>query len=208
MKSSEGAPQKNNEVVLERRFWWEDTTITDSSFKAYKELLNISEEKLKKKVILNLGSGMRQKFEEEARSKGIEIISLSPDLSKRKYRESINPEALERFLDSENRSVSGIGQELPFKDASFDFILSLYSVPYYLDRPVQKDELSLILEEIVRVLKIGGEARIYPIEKSMLDEVRDALQIFDEREVVVRFEESQSQDDLEEENLILVIHKQ
>ena len=63
--------------------------------------------------------------------------------------------------------------QLPFRDESVDKILALYSVPFYL-KGTQREKM---FKEIKRVLKIGGEAKFFPLFPSS-DIVKILDQIF------------------------------
>lgn len=55
-------------------------------------------------------------------------------------------------------AVSGIAQQLPFKDASFGGIVSVNAVPKF----VPRQEFTTVFAEILRVLRPGGMALLWP----------------------------------------------
>ena len=53
--------------------------------------------------------------------------------------------------------------KLPFKNESFDFVVSILAIPFYIN---SLPEFKTIIEEIERVLKENGEARLWPLSKA------------------------------------------
>lgn len=170
-------PKKN-----EKR--WDLARLSDSPFKLYRELLGLPPDKeLKGKLILDIGSGTKEIFSKEASKKGIKVVSLSPQLSVNWARKLLK----NNFIDWwrwRGRSVAGIAQELPFKDDVFDAEVSLAGVPGYL--PSFTSEYRAAFKEIVRTLKPGGTAYLYPIVttvyksgdvEKILDEFSDVADI-------------------------------
>lgn len=56
--------------------------------------------------------------------------------------------------------MSGLFTALPFKDASFDVVISSAAMPLYLNTP---DQIRRSFQEVARVLRKGGKAYIGPI---------------------------------------------
>ncbi len=130
------------------------------SLKDYEQDLGFKKEDLNTKEVLDLGSGESERLARELKSNGItaNVVSLNPDYvveSYERYRK-----AYENFPGREKgKSVAAIGQNLPFKDESFDAIFALWSISEYLQK---EDELEKAFREVYRVLKPGGTARISP----------------------------------------------
>lgn len=60
--------------------------------------------------------------------------------------------------------VATLAPELPFANASVDLIVDSWGPGLYLDRYSQQSQLAVYLQELSRVLKANGQARIYPID--------------------------------------------
>ncbi len=60
--------------------------------------------------------------------------------------------------------VSGLAPEIPFASNSIDMLIDLWGPGLYLERYSDGSQLQLYLENVIRVLKQGGEAIIYPID--------------------------------------------
>ena len=147
------------------RKWVPETSIqsNERSLKTYEGYLGFKRDDLKGKTVLDLGSGKTELFSRSVRDNGINtnVISLNPDYSLEKSRQSIKEKA-----DWGKKSVAAIGQELPFRDEFFDKILAVYSVASFSNphKEIGNPEAAeKWVSEIVRVLKPGGEARLAPI---------------------------------------------
>ena len=123
---------KENETTIELqkdpREWAHDTTDRqgrERDLEDYEGWLGFKKEDLEGKTVLDLGSGEREFFSEDLKSKNINanVYSLNPDYSSERYRKTLNN--LESW---QRKSVAGIAQETPFKDNTFDLVLGLYSV--------------------------------------------------------------------------------
>lgn len=146
---------------VNRREMWQETLITSQrSFESYERLLGFSEQELEGKTILDLGAGANLALAEGAKERNIDaaVTSLNPQLAEK---EKFFGEHLREKAKGE-RAIAGIAQALPFRDAAFDRIYSLYSVPLYL--PTEEKEYRLAFEEMIRVLKPGGEAVLFPCD--------------------------------------------
>ncbi|MCL5733526.1 MAG: class I SAM-dependent methyltransferase [Patescibacteria group bacterium] len=150
----------------ERRAY-EGTTITDRSLASYREYLGLPIEDLKGKLVLDIGSGHSGRFIREADKEGINVVAFNPELKSGLAIEGLNKRELPGVLDKGKigkiNAVAGIVQEMPFKDNSFDAEVALFSVPHYM--PKYKSEYKLMFNEILRTLKPGGQAFIFPMNE-------------------------------------------
>jgi len=155
---------------------------TGRSIKHYLENLNLSKNDLEKcDFILDIGSGIEQRFARDCKEMGIKatVVSIDPGIlfpEKNDLRYLTSKDEITRRRTARNKpekeTVSAIAQHLPFKENSFDMVLALYSVPLYIS---QESDVSLSFTEILRVLKNDGQARIYPITKES-KEIDDFIQ--------------------------------
>jgi len=151
--------------------------ISDRGVESYEEHLGISIKDFIGKSVLDIGSGFGR-FVREAREQGVKVTALEPNL--------IIKEKLRDYHPKED-SVAGLAQNLPFKDNSFDAITSIFAVPVYLE--TSAGEYDRTFREIVRTLKPGGTAYLWPIfEKLMTSKqfnlIREALA--DQAEIELR----------------------
>jgi len=142
---------------LSPREYWEKSQLTERPLEAYEKLLNLEIETLRSKIILDLGSGKNEEFARGLKDKGVEaeVVSVNPQLA---------VEEQEKDQTNHENAVAAIAQTLPFAKDSFDIILSLDAVPLYLPSD-NMGEYKKAFFEIDRVLKPGGEVRIYPIQE-------------------------------------------
>lgn len=152
-----------DELEAIRRKAMEHVPSTGRGVKDYEELLGIRPESLRDRKILDIGAGFAN-FAREARHYGAEVVSLEPQDPTDNL--AMTPEEKMEFKRALSRGeiVQGIVQNLPFEDESFDRVFAMVSVPLYLPR--QESERTLAFDEMVRVLKPGGEVRIWPVELS------------------------------------------
>lgn len=139
------------EAPLEEKHQQESIAIYETpeeTFKRYVEYLDLSPEDLKKKT-LDVGSNNAQ-FAKWAKDQGInsEIYSLEPG----------NVEMVET-----DKSVRGSSDEIPYDDESFELVISNNAVPQPGFFGDDKKSIKKSLEEMLRVLKKGGEMRLSPI---------------------------------------------
>lgn len=138
----------------------EDIPMNLNSSEYYESVLQIHPKTWKNKKILDLGAGQGGTFEADLKRRGIDtnVISLSLHFADIKYTQ------LPPNLQGEKTTkVVGEALQLPFKDNSFDLVVSVLAVPFYLNSLI---EFKKLLEEIRRVLKEGGEARLWPLSKA------------------------------------------
>lgn len=118
--------------------------------------------------ILDAGAGMRQ-FAVDCVSEGIAgVWSLAKDnqdwretgrLMREVARQKPESDWLSVHRKVDDQSVVGLFTNLPFRDEAFDLILSRDGVAMVYGGT---EEMGEALLEMVRVLKQGGEARIFP----------------------------------------------
>jgi len=133
---------------------------TSGSIDRYRGLeIPITKEFLGEKV-LDLGAGFSGDIPKYAAERGIKIYSLSESFSEDNIR-SLLKERVGDKINKEFPFFAGLAQELPFKSNTFDSVLSVFSIPFYLDN--KKREYKDTFKEIVRVLKPGGKAYLYPL---------------------------------------------
>jgi 2-polyprenyl-3-methyl-5-hydroxy-6-metoxy-1,4-benzoquinol methylase len=113
-----------------------------------KELL-IKPEDLHGKRVLDLGAGLRAELARGLAGKA-DVTSVSPDYSLIEYKRHV--------LDLGAKAVAAVGQELPFRQASFDVIVMLHVTEH-----VSQGDLAKIVQEAYRVLKPGGMIYIAPL---------------------------------------------
>lgn len=137
----------------------------------YLEDLGLREDDLKNKKILDVGAGNRM-FAGHCIRKGINenVYSLEPKVGKvyqetNKYLEAIwSPEVWQKI---NSRTVKAIREKIPFEDQSFDLVFIHSAMPgseilIGQDEVEAKENIDKTFAEIIRILKVDGEARLYP----------------------------------------------
>ena len=120
---------------------------TKKTFERYLSVLDLNLEELKCKKILDIGAGPGE-FATEAKRHGIDITSID---------KVIGGTGVEKVTNKEITYVAGIAEELPFKDESFDLVVSVAAY-----NGVSLEDFVNRLGEVRRVLKSGGEYRFGP----------------------------------------------
>lgn len=145
-------------------------------FSQYLDILGISKEDLGKRV-LDLGSGLQEKFSRQASKLGIEVVSLNPKLAFDDYDLSreMARRAIEGLPPHQGLSVAAFATHLPFKDNSFDSVVSVNAIPSYLPREFYGEAFS----EMTRILKSAGKAFLAPIIISSKEETDYLKSILD-----------------------------
>jgi len=152
---------------------WGEIRPTGRSAEECFEDLGVSLEFLKGKKILDIGSGLNQ-FAQDLKQENLDITSLDMFYTlTSEQREEVfselspeDSEAIKKNLDrmvAEDKGshlVGGRAESLPFIDGAFDVVLAEYSMPHYAE---SRKNVQDFFFEVVRVLKSGGEARIYPM---------------------------------------------
>lgn len=173
---------------------WDTSDIAERSLDIYVELTGFPMEELKGKKVLDIGSSSTQKFAHEAAKHNITVVSLSPDLRMENYRKILeNYKNNKGKMDQLRRktrghkwkklAVAAVAEHLPFQDNSFDAEVGLMSITnYWLTIEHYKEGFT----EIIRTLKPGGKAYLYPITSEfyfsedfhkMLDSFSDSANI-------------------------------
>ncbi len=134
-------------------------------------MLSFKREEMNGKVILELGSGEKEALAADFADAGIKatVISLNPDfINNHEYREEI-----QQVWDNQplikGLSVGAIAQYLPFKNESVDEIFANHSLSACMAPWRNKEGAKMWANEIARVLKKGGKARIYPVTPKFFD---------------------------------------
>lgn len=128
----------------------------------------LSEADLAGKTILDLGAGARELAFDSLENGVGRVISLDIDSAnwrqlkswtdRQLTRDSNHPVALSwQALD--RTSLGASATHLPFADQQFDLILSRSVVPLMLENAAAVESA---VSEIIRVLKVGGQALFYP----------------------------------------------
>jgi ubiquinone/menaquinone biosynthesis C-methylase UbiE len=128
--------------------------ITGRGYDEYLEWLNIGDEDLRGRV-LDLGVGLGR-FAREAAERGIDVVALEPELCR---------EDIQKYYEGVPHAVAAEAQDLPFKDASFDTVLSLFAVPLEVGRA----NYARTYQGIFRVLRPGGRCYLTPLNATNLE---------------------------------------
>jgi SAM-dependent methyltransferase len=129
----------------------------------YKSEMEIDAYSLRGKSVLDIGAG-RGSFQEQCIRRGIDVIALDPLYRNPSGRGNVFKRHLKNPKLRKSK-VAGINETLPFKNCSFDCVLSSYSSFHHLhdnypDRKTRRVMTKKMFEEMLRVLKPDGEARI------------------------------------------------
>jgi|GEM_PF-943587 len=147
-----------------------------SVFEDYLKKLGLNERALKDKKMLDIGADKRL-FASYCLKHGISREAYSveggdDDYIKSKIRDALWTEEIRKAI--EEKSVKALAQKLPFTDESFELILNCAALPgrnkEYFGGLTMEEDVDLSYEEIVRVLKSGGEARLESFEDDESDE--------------------------------------
>ncbi len=152
----------------------------------YEEALGISMSELAGKDVLDIGGAPQGVFASEATELGIKLVTLNPNIHPG-HRGYLNLLWSDSGLETAP-AVGGIVQQLPFKNDAFDCEFAVGSVPGYL--PQYESEYQRAFAEIIRTLRPGGIAMLFPIASQMREDqafkkVTEELR----QECLVEFEE-------------------
>lgn len=132
--------------------------ISDRTLGEYERVFGIDLAAMKDKLVLDIGSGLNEKFSKEASlQKGVKVVSMNPSPKNDTW-------SAEFFQDWQGRSVVGRGQQMPYGDNMFDCEVALTSVPFYL--PFVRQEYEVFFGEVIRTLKPSGKAYFFPVDKN------------------------------------------
>ncbi len=135
-------------------------------FQTYIENLQLEPQDFNKKI-LDVGSGSGE-FAKWAKEHGVSNNIFSVD----KHNADSNAP----------KTARGEAEMLPFKDRSFELVISNYSMPvllYFVETP--QKAIKKTLSEMLRVLKSNGEIRLAPVaEREKPESLRDAYKPFND----------------------------
>ncbi len=179
---------------------YSETPATWRNFEQITSELKLKEQDLKNKVILDVGSGgggfaagVKERPELDSR-----VISLDPNYNLETLSEEnadLIKDSLQELKSEQLPAVTGLSQELPFKDESVDLIVSNHAVPWHISDNSEK--ISKSIEEMVRVLKPGGEIRLNPINEELYNIVKTAVEDAKRQKI-----------ELEKQENLIIIRKQ
>lgn len=146
-----------NEKIRTREFF-EATPPSVRPFAAYEALLNLTEQELENADILDLGAGVSEQFKHGLEEKKIKarVFSVNPMAGP----ETRKAKAV-RSMSGKEKVIAAVAQDLPFKNKSFDLIISLAAIPLWL--PATDIDFEKTFFEIDRILKDGGKAKLFPV---------------------------------------------
>ena len=150
--------------------------VTDRGVAGYWTVLGVSPLELRSKKVLDIGSG-EGVFLSECSELGIDAVGIDPiygvifGKGHNYYADEDHLRCIARGLGHEERkgkpvmAIAAVNEALPFKDGAFDYVLGSHSslakaITNYPDLAQRELAVRRMLEEIVRVLKPGGEARV------------------------------------------------
>lgn len=133
---------------------------TNWSFEDYLSFFGLSKEEISYATILDIGGGVYRTFAAKSDTvSGLEVMTLEPRVAYEKT----------PYL-AYAPVVAGVWDKLPFKDNSFNYVVSARAIPMWAET---KEELKMVFDEISRVLKPNGEGRFYPPHHNIFwDEVK------------------------------------
>lgn len=122
---------------------------THAKLDTYLHRFGVEATDLSGKRILDIGGGVFRNFAKKVAESGGPIVT------------TLEPRAVyeETQLDHNAPVVAGVADRLPFKNKSFDLVVSNLTVPMWL---TSEQEFIDVFAEIDRVLVDCGEARLYP----------------------------------------------
>lgn len=146
---------------------YEKIPFTGWGFEEIARHLELTDDDLRNKKILDIGSG-RASFAHRMQDKpelASEVVSFDAQYAFEDYR-STPGKMREWRKDMRSHgmlNVAGEAHALPFADGNFDLVISHYAVPLYTDFSDHSEAALKEFEEMLRVLKSGSEMRIYPV---------------------------------------------
>lgn len=138
--------------------------ISGRGIKEYEFYLGIDVAQFKGMRVLDAGAGLGV-FGRRCRARKIDVTDLDPVYGSPEEMKKLHKTVSRRFRASLSDTTAKVAQNhefLPFRDASFDVVLSCYAALFWapLDRdiPTSMQVVKQILKETVRVLRPGGVA--------------------------------------------------
>jgi SAM-dependent methyltransferase len=150
------------------------------TFEGYLSRLGLTETDLVGKKTLDIGAA-EEYFASYALKNGIsdQIYSVKPgydSYADKEIKKLIWPESIKQSV--EGKTVRAIAQSLPFQEGSFELIVNKGAMPgkdkEFHGGLTMEQDINASYDEIVRVLKDGGQARLSPFDPNEDDEVFDA----------------------------------
>ena len=173
-----GKKTNDGKSPLEDAFLSREVREVDRGLKHYLAMFDLQVDDLKGRRILDIGAGSAN-FSKDAKKEGIDVTAIDPlykykegrNLIKDyKYVEENRLEKFHRVLSMLSRkkgflpnAVAALGEQLPFRDESFDMVCSIYSSFHYATTP---EIIYRNFEEQLRVLTKGGSLYTFPVRKS------------------------------------------
>ena len=140
-------------------------------------MTNLGLTELPKGKVLDIGAGVYGEFQSRARERypKTDLISVNPLFGSDRSREDL--QWVKDEIGSDNsiqNSVAAIAQQLPFKDESFDLVISHAAIPAHL--PQDDIQFKFSFSEAVRVAKKGANIIFAPMSIKHRDSTLKALQ--------------------------------
>ena len=144
--------------------------VTDRGLNEYEKLAGFDHKNFPPgTIILNIGSGAEQAFEQNLRKKrpDLKIISIDPSVIEKRYDYQgatysnsvvFKSEEDQRILANKERTLVALGQKLPLKDECVNIAIDIHAVAHYAK---SEEQYKKYLREVMRVLKPGGEFYIF-----------------------------------------------
>jgi len=136
-----------------------------------------------------LGSGPTVKFAQEVQKNfpGTKVVSLDYSFEERERSDfSYFPTEETRKGAEKVEKISGLFTALPFKNETFDTVVSSAAMPLYL---TSLEQIEKAFEEVIRVLKKGGKAYIGPVTYTDIIDT-DSKKMIQETHIKHPYEES------------------
>lgn len=183
MENLEGKnKQINKDLETIKRKWKNrkaninESPLTNRGFDETLTFIGIQSNNLEGKV-LDIGSAEAERFARDAKKYGydIETFSVNPKMSSkeerdtRKYlidrRQQAEMFDYNKTLPTPLEPIAALVQNLPFKDETFDTVISCFAMPLW----IPPSDFEQSFKEICRVLKPGKKAFLGPIDGRQLD---------------------------------------
>lgn len=151
----------------ERNRAFGESTHTEGVWSEYYEnVLGIRFSELVGKTVLDIGGAPEGDIARGAIQMGIKFYTLNPNTrpGHKKQTNFYSDSFIWDNLNKEDKditTVGGLAQEIPLLDNSMDYVISVGSVPGFL--PLKEGEYKAAFSSIIRVLKNGGRAVLFPI---------------------------------------------